>query len=710
MTGRKGNTVYTYIDKIFYDRFGNRTYVEYGNGTYTRYDYDDLQRLERLRSYAQAGGTATLMQDIAYTFDDVGNISAIENTASAIGTMGGAYRNNYTYDDLDRLISSTQNYGEGNTLAMEYSASGRLCAKGQTFSSQQLYYGYANDKKPHAPRRIFNAESQTFHDLQWDHNGNLAQVNRFVNGSEYDGSRFLAWSEDNRLTNAVDERYYSYYAYDHGGERTLKLSGDNNMLDINADMMLCQSTLKSVTLYTSPYLVAGNYGYTKHYYAGTERVAARIGGGGLDRNGDFLNGDPEMNAVAETLLENCNTGMQNQMSEHNENGSVVSPCGDAIAFEETDPVENVTDEIHTDLELEQIPDALSADITVDPYDFEYAMQGNAPFNDDPEDGYFYHSDHLGSASWITDNGGEPVQHLQYLPFGESFVNQRATVYNERFTFTGKEKDPETGYSYFGARYLEHELMTGWLSVDPMSDKYPSLSPYAYCAWNPVKLMDPDGKESMETDIINSKTGACKHIEDGKNQIVLLSDKAYNTIEKMGQVSYSSMTFSQRKEYNSLLNSGKIVSLNSKLGKTIRAVYAEMGNIECSEQDRYIVAASIATRLKSEPDIDKVLTPKQYNATRTDIYKIGPYERENQIKRKAPYFYKDNSKAILQSRLQAISASYRALNGLLPSEYNNIHTFVSPPRSSDHFDSNTNLTNVTSTFSKLKGVSGVWRLK
>ena len=60
--------------------------------------------------------------------------------------------------------------------------------------------------------------------------------------------------------------------------------------------------------------------------------------------------------------------------------------------------------------------------------------------------------------------------------------------------TGKEKDPETGYSYFGARYLEHDLMAGWLSVDPMADKHPSISPYAYCAWNPVKLVDPKGKE------------------------------------------------------------------------------------------------------------------------------------------------------------------------------------------------------------------------
>ena len=61
-------------------------------------------------------------------------------------------------------------------------------------------------------------------------------------------------------------------------------------------------------------------------------------------------------------------------------------------------------------------------------------------------------------------------------------------------FTGKEKDEETGYGYFGARYMDHELMTMWLSVDPMADKYPSISPYAYCNWNPIKLVDPDGMD------------------------------------------------------------------------------------------------------------------------------------------------------------------------------------------------------------------------
>ena len=59
------------------------------------------------------------------------------------------------------------------------------------------------------------------------------------------------------------------------------------------------------------------------------------------------------------------------------------------------------------------------------------------------------------------------------------------------SFSGKEKDSETGYYYFGARYYNPDLSM-WLSVDPMADKYPSLSPYNYCAWNPMKLVDPNG--------------------------------------------------------------------------------------------------------------------------------------------------------------------------------------------------------------------------
>jgi RHS repeat-associated protein len=94
--------------------------------------------------------------------------------------------------------------------------------------------------------------------------------------------------------------------------------------------------------------------------------------------------------------------------------------------------------------------------------------------------------------------------------------------DSRFHFTGKELDAETGYSYFGARYLDHTLTTTWMSVDPMADKYPSISPYAYCAWNPVKLVDPEGCEVG--DIYNLKG---QHIgSDGKkdNKVYLCYTK------------------------------------------------------------------------------------------------------------------------------------------------------------------------------------------
>ena len=72
-------------------------------------------------------------------------------------------------------------------------------------------------------------------------------------------------------------------------------------------------------------------------------------------------------------------------------------------------------------------------------------------------------------------------------------NQSCSIDFRCCSFNGKEKDYESGFHYYGARYYWSEVLTGWLSVDPMADKYPSISPYAYCVWNPIKLADPDGE-------------------------------------------------------------------------------------------------------------------------------------------------------------------------------------------------------------------------
>ena len=90
--------------------------------------------------------------------------------------------------------------------------------------------------------------------------------------------------------------------------------------------------------------------------------------------------------------------------------------------------------------------------------------------------------------------GKNFQNIPFFSSTQTAVKEFDSYGLKVFTFTGKERDSETGFSYFGARYYDSDLMTGWLSVDPLADKYPGLSPYAYCANNPVKLVDPDGEE------------------------------------------------------------------------------------------------------------------------------------------------------------------------------------------------------------------------
>ncbi len=41
------------------------------------------------------------------------------------------------------------------------------------------------------------------------------------------------------------------------------------------------------------------------------------------------------------------------------------------------------------------------------------------------------------------------------------VNRTQIMRFYPFVFTGKERDEETGYGYFGARYMDHELMTSF---------------------------------------------------------------------------------------------------------------------------------------------------------------------------------------------------------------------------------------------------------
>ena len=156
--------------------------------------------------------------------------------------------------------------------------------------------------------------------------------------------------------------------------------------------------------------------------------------------------------------------------------------------------------------------------------------------------YYYHSDHLGSAQFVTDWKGRQYENIEYTPYGELWTYKSKTAmlflttYNNflakqpaglieevaagldklPFRFTGKELDEETGLYYYGARYLDPKY-SRWLSGDPaLNDYIPSpgtdpaklagmggvyntvnLHVYHYAGNNPIKYTDPTGKNIIE---------------------------------------------------------------------------------------------------------------------------------------------------------------------------------------------------------------------
>jgi len=109
------------------------------------------------------------------------------------------------------------------------------------------------------------------------------------------------------------------------------------------------------------------------------------------------------------------------------------------------------------------------------------------------DVFYYHSDHLGSTSYITDKDGNATQFVCYKPYGEALVDEHNTTFEQPWKFNGKELDSETGLYYYGARYYEPVLAL-WYGVDALAEKYPNMGGYVYCYGNPINLVDPDGKK------------------------------------------------------------------------------------------------------------------------------------------------------------------------------------------------------------------------
>jgi RHS repeat-associated protein len=143
-----------------------------------------------------------------------------------------------------------------------------------------------------------------------------------------------------------------------------------------------------------------------------------------------------------------------------------------------------------------------------------------------------------------------IQYMHYLPFGEDWVDQRNSSWNTPYTFSGKEKDVETGYGYFGARYYDSSLSI-WLSVDPMSDKYPHQTNYVYCSNNPVMIIDPNGEDEYFNEF-GKYLGSDNSTTSNKNKIISQYNwDAAKQTQKIGNKSIDFISESNGKEMSIL---------------------------------------------------------------------------------------------------------------------------------------------------------------
>ncbi len=239
-----------------------------------------------------------------------------------------------------------------------------------------------------------------------------------------------------------------------------------------------------------------NLTYTKHYYIGSERISAKIGT------------STNLGLYSETLFATAMPQISHPVVRNPSNQSVQ----DAGAI-----VEMVYSKFNQPLpENNPMPDGNSLVIVHNLGKINY---------------FYFHPDHLGSSSYITNKAGVVSQHMEYLPFGETLVDEHLNSYNSPFKYNGKEYDAETGNYYYGARYYDPKWSI-FISVDPLAEQ--TFDSYGYVYNNPINLIDPTGMAAEEIDdhweIKNGKA----HLVDTVGDDIFIKnegDKDYKPLSK-----------------------------------------------------------------------------------------------------------------------------------------------------------------------------------
>ena len=271
-------------------------------------------------------------------------------------------------------------------------------------------------------------------------------------------------ADGNMRMYSYDRLFFALYGYDGGTTRTYKYSFDLNPNWVNGRLESVNFNLHNAMFYPNSYLNFNSNGYyTKHYYNGMERIASRLG----DNNLSLATHDPELQDRKWQLDSNIRRNIVDIT------GYEFLPVGEEQNPEDPKPV------------------------------FELPVIGLNNLQPSADGIYYYHSNHLGSTCYVTDDNATVQQGFLYAPFGE-ITNEYNSSWQSgvlpKYSFNAKELDEETGMYYYEARYMAPPV---FISRDPLFEKYPTISPYTYCANNPVKYVDPTGEEIDESTVTDN---------------------------------------------------------------------------------------------------------------------------------------------------------------------------------------------------------------
>ena len=508
MTSNKQGRQSVIVDRIGYDKEGHTVYTKLGNGTETTYTYD--KQRERLQVMNLTADGQTVMEN-RYRYDAVDNILGITNAANPTSLtklnkakLGGRSMHTYEYDELNRLVHANGKAKRASyDMVMSFGRMSEPLTKVQkvdsttTAKSYNFAYKYEDSKHPTAPTQIGHDH------YTYDANGNPT----LVTNDSANTTREMYWDEDNRLMVLSDNGKTSRYTYNAAGERIMKSYGTMEGVYINgAPQGITFHETDNFTLYPASILSVNKNRFTKHYFLGDKRVASRLGTGLFNnvygRNGSYVT------AGQQDYAERMNQIQKQKEAYYKQQGIAPGVPTMKGAYGDPENTKRGYNSIIDTLGNHDVPQGWIQ--TPKPNTTPNTNPGppvswNDPSNpDDPQAGYgyvpndttreetfFYHSDHLGSTSYITDDKANITQYDAYLPYGELLVDEHSSSEDLPYKFNGKQFDDETGLYYYGARYM-NPVVSFWYGVDPLAEKYQSIGGYVYCIGNPVKYFDPDG--------------------------------------------------------------------------------------------------------------------------------------------------------------------------------------------------------------------------